>query len=72
MTQCYRNVTISTAFYFGFINQTYMYNEKQDDGVQTIPFSAAPGNKTENTISFLLNLSPISAEFKFGSMLQLP
>ena len=56
------------AFYFGFEQQEYIYNEKHDVGPQNIPFSPAPGNRTEKNFTFALNLNAIQGEFIFGSM----
>ena len=43
-----------------------MYNEIIDEGIQDIPYSAAPGNVTEKSLSFTLNLNTIERAFVFG------
>ena len=61
-------VSLHLAFYFGFEQQEYVYNEKHDEGPQDISFSSAPGNKTEKNFIFALNLNAIQGAFTFGSM----
>ena len=58
-----------TAFFFGFTQMEYTYDERQDEGVQFIPFRAAPGNVTEKNFTFHLNLNSITSTFIFGGML---
>ena len=58
-----------TVFFFGFTQNEYTYDERRDEGVQFIPFRAAPGNVTEKMFTFRLNLNSISATFTFGGML---
>ena len=43
-----------------------MYNELTDEGLQEIPFSAAPGNVTENSLRFTLKLNAVERAFVFG------
>ena len=43
-----------------------MYNERNDEGIQEIPFSAAPGNVTEKSLTFTLNLNAVERAFVFG------
>ena len=45
-----------------------MYNERRDRGTQDIIYSPAPGNKTEKTFTFALNLTALQGEFTFGGM----
>ena len=45
-----------------------MYSEKRDEGPQDIIYSPAPGNKTEKTFTFALNLNALQGAFTFGSM----
>ena len=45
-----------------------MYNERRDEGTQDIIYSPAPGNKTEKTFTFALNLNALQGAFTFGSM----
>ena len=45
-----------------------MYNERHDEGSHDIIYSPAPGNKTEKTFTFALNLTALQGEFTFGSM----
>ena len=71
MMNSYKTVNIPTAFYFGFINHSYTYDEGQDEGLQFIPFRAAPGNVTEMSFTFYLSLTPISEHLIFGCMLPL-
>ena len=44
-----------------------MYNERRDEGTQDIIYSPAPGNKTEKTFTFALNLNAQQGAFTFGS-----
>ena len=44
-----------------------MYDERLDEGPQDIIYSPAPGNKTEKTFKFALNLTALQGEFNFGS-----
>ena len=44
-----------------------MYNERRDEGPQDIVYSPAPGNKTENSFTFALNLNTQQGAFTFGS-----
>ena len=46
-----------------------MYDERRDEGVQFIPFRAAPGNVTEKMFTFRLNLNAITSTFEFGRTL---
>ena len=45
-----------------------MYNEWRDEGPQDIIYSPAPGNKTEKSFPFALNLNALQGAFTFGSM----
>lgn len=45
-----------------------MYNERRDEGVQLIPFMAAPGNVTEKMFTFRLSLNPVFQTFTFGGI----
>ena len=40
-----------------------MYSEKRDEGPQDIIYSPAPGNKTEKTFTFALNLNALQGAF---------
>ena len=55
-------------FFFGFEQQQYTYNELLDEGIQEIPFSAAPGNETEKMFSFSLEINALQGTFQSGSM----
>ena len=57
-----------TAFFFGFIQMEYIYDERRDEGVQLIPFRASPGNETEKMFDFHLILSSITSTFTFGGI----
>ena len=37
-----------------------------DEGIQEIPFSVAPGNVTEKSLAFTLNLNAVERAFVFG------
>ena len=60
---------ISTAFYFGFIQREYRYNEASDEGINFIPFRPAPGNKTEKSFVISASLTPVTGTFTFGGIL---
>ena len=45
-----------------------MYIERRDRGTQDIIFSPAPGNRTEKTFTFAVNLNALQGAFTFGSM----
>ena len=45
-----------------------MYNERRDEGPHDLIYSPAPGNRTEKTFSFALNLNALQGAFTFGSM----
>ena len=66
--KCMYLFSLHVVFYFGFEQQEYIYTEKHDVGPQDIPFSPAPGNKTEKNFTFALNLNAIQGAFTFGSM----
>lgn len=57
------------AFFFGFEQSQFIFNERRDEGGHDILFSAAPGNATEKNFSFALNLKKVKGEFTFGSQL---
>ena len=40
-----------------------------DEGLQEVLYSPAPGNKTEKSFAFSLNLNPLSGSFLFGGKL---
>ena len=42
------------------------YDEALDHGLQEIMFSPAPGNKTEKSFDFSLNVDTIEGAFIFG------
>ena len=44
-----------------------MYIERCDEGTHDILYSPAPGNKTEKTFTFALNLNRQQGAFTFGS-----
>ena len=54
------------AVFFGFEQEEYVYNELTDEGLQDIPFSAAPGNVTEKSLTFTLYLIAVERAFVFG------
>ena len=54
------------AFIFGFEQEEYVYNERNDEGIQEILFSAAPGNVTEKSLTFTLYLNAVERAFVFG------
>ena len=56
------------AFFFGFEQQQYTYNEQADVGLQEIPFSAAPGNETVKRFSFSIHTTSIKGGFIFARM----
>ena len=56
------------AFFFGFEQDEFVYNERCDEGTQNIIYSPAPGNTTEKTFTFALNLNALQGAFTFGSM----
>ena len=60
---------LHTAFFFGFTQMEYTYNERRSEGVNFIPFRAAPGNVTEKMFTFHLNLNSVSSTFTFGGLL---
>ena len=64
-----QNYSNPTAFYCGFTQQEYTYDEGQDEGIHFIPFRAAPGYATEKTFTFFLSLNGITGTFTFGRML---
>ena len=56
------------AFFFGFEQEEFVYNENHDEGTQNIIYSPAPGNRTEKTFTFALNLNALQGAFTFGGM----
>ena len=42
------------------------FDEEIDEGLQEVLYSPAPGNKTEKSFDFSLNLIPLSGSFVFG------
>ena len=61
------SVYIFLAFFFGFEQEEYVYNERRDEGLHEIIFSPAPGNRTERNFVFGLNLNALQGAFTFGS-----
>ena len=57
---------ISAAFFFGFEQQDFIFNEQLDEGFQDIFLSAAPGNATEKSFHYSLDLNFIKGDFSFG------
>ena len=55
------------AFFFGFEQEEFVYNERHDEGIHDIIYSPAPGNKTEKSFTFALNLNAQQGAFTFGS-----
>ena len=55
------------AFFFGFEQEEFVYNERHDKGIHDIIFNPAPGNKTEKSFTFALNLNAQQGAFTFGS-----
>ena len=59
--------SFSIAFFFGFEQDEFVYNERHDEGRQDIIYSPTPGNKTEKNFTFALNLNALQGAFTFGS-----
>ena len=53
-------------FQFGFEQQKYTFNEITDEGLQDIPFSAAPGYETEKSFDFSIEITPLQGNFMTG------
>ena len=45
-----------------------MYDERRDEGPQSILYSPAPGNRTEKDFTFALNLNALQGAFTVGGM----
>ena len=56
----------SSAFFFGFVVNEVTYDEANDEGLQEILYRPAPGNKTEKSFDFSLNLNAVAGGFVFG------
>ena len=57
------------AFYFGFVLNEVTYDEARDEGLQKIRYSPAPGNKTEKSFVFMLNLIALQSGFSMLSFI---
>ena len=58
------------AFFFGFVLNEVTYNEAADEGLQELLYRPAPGNKTEKSFVFSLNLNALMGGFEFGGKSQ--
>ena len=58
------------AFFFGFVLNEVTYNEASDEGLQELRYSPAPGNKTDKSFVFSLNLNALMGGFEFGGKSQ--
>ena len=58
--------SFSKAFFFGFVLNEVTYNEERDEGVQKLQYSPAPGNITEKSFNFSLNLDDPRGGFVLG------
>ena len=54
------------AFFFGFVLNEVTYDEAHDEDLQELLYSPAPGNKTEKSFIFSLNLNALVGGFEFG------
>ena len=56
-------ILLSLAFYFGFVLNEVTYDEARDEGLQEIRYSPAPGNQTEKSFVFHLNIIALQSDF---------
>ena len=62
----YYSSSFLKAFFFGFVRNEVTYVEVTDEGEQELHYRPAPGNITEKSFDFFLNLNNLTDDFIFG------